>query len=292
MTEAVLLVAHGTVDDLDELPAFLARIRRGHPAPPALVEELRRRYAAIGGASPLNAINRRLAEKVGRALGVTTRLANRLAAPLVADVVRDLAQGGVARIASVPLAQYSARVYAEPVRAAAKDAGVEARCAESWACEPALIDAYAAAAREAIDRGDASKTTLVMTAHSLPTAAIRAGDSYEREVRACAEAVGARVGHGDSLVAFQSQSPDAPANEWLGPDLAWAIDAARARGSTRVVFAPIGFLADHVEVLYDLDIEARQRVESVRMAYDRARSLNDDDALVAVIAGVARGLLA
>jgi ferrochelatase len=294
--EAVVLVAHGTVDDLAELPEFVARIRRGHPAPPELIAELRRRYEAIGGASPLNAINRSLAAKVERALGVTTRLANRLASPLVADVVGELAKSGVTRIAAVPLAQYSAHVYAEAVEGAAKQAGIAAACAGGWAREPALIGAYVDGVTEALAGLDRARTTLVLTAHSLPVAAIRAGDPYEREVRATADAVAARLDAVRSIVAFQSQGmstgPGGKPVEWLGPDLLATIEAARARGDAHVVFAPIGFLADHVEVLFDLDIEARGWVESRGMTYRRTPSLNDGDALVQVLAGVARPLLA
>ncbi len=299
MKEALLLVAHGTVDDLDELAEFVTRIRRGHPAPPELLTELRRRYEAIGGQSPLNAINRRLAARVEAATGVTTRIANRLARPTVNDVVAELAKDGVTHLASVPLAQYSAHVYAEAVEAAAKEAGIAATCAKSWSEDPALIEAYADAIAAALVGVEGSHATVVLTAHSLPVAAIRAGDSYEREFRAACDAVVARlVARAPStrtVVAFQSQGmgtgPGGKPIEWLGPDLMTTIDACRARGDRDVVFAPIGFLADHVEILYDLDIEARGWVEARGMAFHRTRSLNDGDALVGVIARVARTLV-
>jgi ferrochelatase len=301
MKQALLLVAHGTVDDLDELPEFVTRIRRGHPAPPELLEELRRRYAAIGGQSPLNAINRRLAARVEEATGVTTRIANRLARPFVNEVMEGLASEGVTHVASVPLAQYSAHVYAEAVEVAAKEAGIVASCARSWSQEPALIEAYARAIDETLAGVDASRATVVLTAHSLPVAAVRAGDPYEREFRAASEAVVAclasRAGGPPvrTVIAFQSQGmstgPGGKPMEWLGPDLTATIEACRARGDRDVVFAPVGFLADHVEILYDLDVEARGWVEVRGMGFHRTRSLNDGDAIVGVIAGVAKTLL-
>jgi ferrochelatase len=298
--QAALLVAHGTVDDLDELPEFAARIRRGHPAPPELLAELRRRYEAIGGQSPLNAINRRLASRLEEAVALPVRVANRLARPFVKDVLAELAGMGIERVVALPLAQYSAHVYADAVSEAAAElarAGsrIETECVPSWGEEAGVIEAYAAAIAESLVSIDRSApTTLVLTAHSLPVAAIRAGDPYEREVRAAAAKVGelvvARAGpralHRE--VVFQSQGmssgPGGRPVEWLGPDLLTAIEACRARGDANVVFAPIGFLADHVEILYDLDIEARRWVEERGMRFHRTRSLNDSDALVKVLA--------
>jgi protoporphyrin/coproporphyrin ferrochelatase len=307
MKNAALLVAHGTVDDLSELPEFAARIRRGHPAPPELLAELRRRYEAIGGQSPLNAINRRLASRLEEIIGVPVRVANRLARPFVKDVMGDLAQWGVERIVAVPLAQYSAHVYAGAVDEAASELArggvrIEAVCAPSWGEEPALLDAYATAIAESLAPIDpVAQTTLILSAHSLPLAAIRAGDPYEREVRAAAAKIGdrvvARAGERAlrQVVVFQSQGmsagPGGRPVEWLGPDLPAAIEECRARGESHVVFAPIGFLADHVEILYDLDIEARGWVEERGMTFHRTRSLNDSEPLVRVLADLTLPLL-
>jgi ferrochelatase len=307
MKQAALLVAHGTVDDLDELPAFAARIRRGHPAPPELLAELRRRYEAIGGRSPLNAINERLAARVGEAIGVPARVANRLARPFVKDVLAAFAAEGVTRVVALPLAQYSAHVYAEAVTAAATelDPRIDVATASSWGSDAGLLDAYADVIAESLapidDRG---RTTVVLSAHSLPVAAVRGGDPYEREFRAAAAAVTERLAARDNeakrvsarfVVAFQSQGmssgPGGRPVEWLGPDLPATIEDCRRRGDAHVVFAPIGFLADHVEILYDLDIEARAWVEERGMTYHRVRSLNDSDPLVRVLAALAGTLL-
>ena len=312
MKQAALLVAHGTVDDLNELPEFAARIRRGHPAPPELLAELRRRYEAIGGRSPLNAINGRLAARVEERLGVPARIANRLARPFVKDVLAGLAAEGVERVVVLPLAQYSAHVYEEAVVSAAAElggteggGGLEVASAPSWGGDPGLLDAYADVIAESLGPiADRARTTVVLSAHSLPVAATRGGDPYEPEFRAAAAAVGERLdararAAGEEparhVVAFQSQGmstgPGGRAVEWLGPDLRATIAEAHARGDAHLVFAPIGFLADHVEILYDLDIEAKAMAESRGLSFARTESLNDADDFVAVLAGIARELL-
>jgi ferrochelatase len=286
---AVLLVSHGTVDDLDDLTAFVTNVRRGHVPGAELVAELRRRYEAIGGRSPLNDVSARLAAKLERVLGVRVAWAGRLWKPYVRDALASLAREGVRRVVVVPLAQHSVHVYAEDARRAAEGTGLELVCAPSWGAAPRLHDAFARRIRDVL--GDPARTTVIMTAHSLPRAVIARGDPYEREVRASAAAVAGRLAAGvRSVVAFQSQGLGAT-DEWLGPDLRTAIDEAAERGDRRIVFAPIGFLADHVEILYDLDVEAAGMARERGLEPVRARSLNDDDDLVGVLADVARPLL-
>jgi ferrochelatase len=290
---AVVVVSHGTVDDPDDLAAFVANVRRGRPAPAELVTELRRRYDAIGG-SPLNRINARLATKLAARLGVQVAAANRLWRPFVRDVFADLVSRGVRRIVLAPLAQHSTHIYADDAKLAAAAAGVQLACVPAWGGRADLTTAFASRIVAAIlTCPDAARTTLVMTAHSLPKAVIDAGDPYERDVRASAEAVvtavRARVPQElQALVAFQSQGMSGPALEWLGPDLRATLDTARQQGATGVLFAPIGFLADHVEVLYDLDVEARAMAAERGLGYARAPSLNADDDLVEVLVEVCR----
>jgi ferrochelatase len=298
---AVLLIAHGTVEDLDDLPPFLAGIRRGHPAPPALVAEVRRRYEAIGGQSPLLAICREVASKLEARLGVPVRLAMRLWKPYPKEVLAELLDRGVTHIVVVPLAQHSAHVYAEAVESAARALAAEGHrslavtAAKNWGQTPALTRAFAAEVRRAL--GDLTEnvregTLLLFTAHSLPVAAIRAGDPYEKEVRASALAVARELGAIAPAheVAFQSQGMGG--GEWLGPDLPSALDAARAAGHSHVLVAPIGFLADHVEVLYDLDIEAQALARERGLTLSRTRSLNASPALIDALEEVTRPLLA
>ena len=301
MSEAVLLVSHGTVGDLDDLAAFVTNVRRGHPAPVELVAELRRRYVAIGGASPLNTINAEIARKLAQRLGgVRVAWANRLWKPYVRDRLSELARDGVRRVVLVPLAQHSAHIYAADAAGSAREAGVELTSAPNWGQSEALCDAFASRIVSALGGAPLRDAHVVMTAHSLPSAVIDAGDPYEREVRAAAAAIAsrlaARLGEAPTVhVAFQSQGMTVPGQRpvaWLGPDLSTTLAAVAQAGAKRVVLAPIGFLADHVEILYDLDIEARAMAEARGLAFARAASLNASDDLIAVLEDVARPFLA
>jgi ferrochelatase len=289
---AVLLVSHGSVDDLEDLPAFVTNVRRGHAPSAGVVAELRRRYEAIGGRSPLNEITARLAAKLEVRLGVRTVWANRLWKPSVRDVLARLQGEGVEGVAVVPLAPHSAHVYEQDARRAVEGKELALACAPSWGGRPELQDAFATRIREHLPLEAGSSTTVVMTAHSLPRAAIDRGDPYERDVRGCMAGVAERLGGAvRAVLAFQSQGME-NSSEWLGPDLPTVIAEAAARGDRRLVCAPIGFLSDHVEILYDLDIEAAALARARGMEWARARSLNDADDLVDVLASVAEPLLA
>jgi protoporphyrin/coproporphyrin ferrochelatase len=301
-SDAVLLVAHGTVEALDELPEFLTNIRRGHAPPPELLAEVRRRYEAIGGQSPLNAINRSIAERLEERLGVPVRTANRLSHPYPKDVLQSLATAGTRRVLVVALAQHSAPIYGDAVRQAARDEGLDLTvlAAANWGRTPELTEAFAQSIVRTLAEVPASerdRTSLLMTAHSLPVSLIEAGDPYETELRASAEDVAARVRalapgtFVDHTVAFQSQGmstgPGGRPMAWLGPDLRSRLGFLAAGGCKEVVIAPIGFLADHVEILYDLDIEARGWADELGINLRRSASLNASDGLVEALAVVA-----
>jgi ferrochelatase len=291
----VLLLGHGTVENLDDLPPFLVNIRRGRPAPPALVAEIRRRYDAIGG-SPLLRISRELAQAVERAAGVRVHLAMRFWHPFAKDVLRET--GGSPALRMVPLAPYSGPIYAAEMRALADTARAEGHavpelsCAPSWGTEPLLLDAFADRLRETLGTLPAARRNaaqVFFTAHSLPMGVIRGGDPYPNEVRAAAEAVAARAKlENPWRVVYQSQG--ATADPWLGPTVRESLLEIAAEGAKDVVFSPIGFLSDHIEILYDLDVEARAEAEQAGLAYARTESLNASPDLVAAIAAVAARL--
>ncbi len=297
MTTGCLLISHGTVDELSDLPAFLRNIRRGHEAPPELVHEVTRRYQAIGGRSPLNAISATLAERVGVALGVPTRYAARLWKPEAASVVRELVDAGVDRLVVVPLAQFSAKIYVEHVQNACKDlvaAGLTIVGAENWGLTDGILAAFGRAIEAA--RTAAGDPYVLMTAHSLPKFIVDQGDPYEQEVRATASALAAKLALPRWGVSFQSQGmstgPGGRPVAWLGPDLHAALKELREAGERTVLLAPIGFLADHVEILYDLDLEAQGWAKELDISLSRTASLNASDDMVDAIARVASPLLA
>lgn len=301
MITAALLVSHGSVQHLDDLEAFLTNIRRGRPPPPALVAEVRRRYEAIGG-SPLDAINEEVARKLQDRLGMTVGRANRLWVPYVRDAIDALAAHGVRRVALVPLAQHSAHVYEADARAAADARGVALACAPNWGSTAALCEAFASRIVSALGATPSTgRTCVVMTAHSLPRVVIESGDPYERDVRAAADRIAAAVlrrtgAPARFVLAFQSQGASGGDNEdrrsaWLGPDLPTVFEQAAAQGERHVLVAPIGFLADHVEILYDLDIEARAIAKDRGLTFARVPSLNADDDFIQVLEGVVRSTL-
>jgi ferrochelatase len=297
---AIVLIGHGTVEDLDDLPGFLANIRQGHAAPAELVREVRAKYEAIGGRSPLQEICRRIAGKLEAASGLPVEVASRLSSPAPGDVLVELARRGVMRVCAIPLAQHSAHVYGAAM-VAARDAlaasggpRIALACAANWGGRADLTNVYTTRIRE-LTPEDRTGMRVVFTAHSLPMSVLDAGDPYEGEVRAAAANVARILGLRDDEhgVAFQSQgaSSGRPV-AWLGPDLRGALEAAARAGKTGVIVSPIGFLADHVEILYDLDIEARGWATELGLSFLRARSPNADDDLVAVLRGVAGDLLA
>lgn len=286
MSRAVLLTGHGTIRELGDIPGFLQSIRRGSPAPEALVHEMQHRYEAIGGSSPLNDICHALAARLSAELGMPVRFASRLWHPYVADVLAELQAEGVTEVVTLALAQFSAHVYHAHVREKAEALGIAVREVPNWGAETALLDAFAQRVK-AIGLG--ADDYVVLSAHSLPQMVVDAGDKYPDLVRQAAEGVAVRAGLGDNWsLYYQSQGASAgPGGRpmvWIGPDLQAAIAEAQGRGAKRVVFAPIGFLADHVEVLYDLDVEARKWVETAGMRYARMHSLNADADLVSLLA--------
>lgn len=296
MKIAVLLVAHGTVENLEDLPEFLKTIRRGREPSPELVSEMRERYDAIWP-SPLLSITRSVAAKLEARTGIPVRVAMRLWKPFPKDVLAQMASAGIDRVIVLPLAQFSTHVYADAVKADLEMLVREgARPMQlvpigPWGRTPALIEAQSARIREVLQPlppATREKTGLVLTAHSLPSSVIAAGDPYEQEFLGAVEDIKAKIATLAWHVRHAYQSQGAGGGEWLGPDLRTVMEAARGAAFLRMVVAPIGFLADHLEILYDLDIEAKTRAEGMGLELTRTRSLNDDDDFIDVLEGLVR----
>jgi ferrochelatase len=290
----ILLVAHGTVADVNELPGFVARIRHGRPAPPGLVEELTHRYRAIGG-SPLLRVTEEQARALEARTGLPVLLGMRLWEPSVEGAFREAARRGLARLVLVPLAPFSVEVYGaaarrslESVRAELAEATPELVVCDPWGTEPAFVEAQCAALRAPL-RIDSRESAVVLTAHSLPRAAIRAGDRYQVEVEASARAIAERLARPCEL-AYQSQGADG--GEWLGPDLRQTLERLARAGVRQITLSPFGFLADHVETLYDLDIEARAWATALGLGFERVPALNTAPGLIDALSTVALRALA
>ncbi len=291
MADGVLLTAHGSIENLDELPDFLARIRHGRPPSAALVDDVARRYRSIGG-SPLLATTREVARLLERELGLPVELGMRLSRPEIGEGLAALRARGVSRVLSLPLAPQSVHVYHAAVREVVGDlALVEAA---PWGRSPALL----AGLSEKIDDALAAlpphlrdEAPLILTAHSLPVRAIRAGDPYEAQLRELCDAlVSSRGERRRVTVAFQSQGADG--GEWLGPELHACLRELAEGDARAVVVSAVGFLAEHVETLYDLDIEARWIAEGLGLRFVRSRCLDAAPALIRALAAVARHELA
>lgn len=284
---AVLLLSHGTVASLDELPTFLTAIRRGHAPSPELLAEVRRRYEVIGGQSPLCAINAELARKLSERVGLPCWDAARFGSPPLREVLERLATNGVQRVLVLPLAQHSAPIYAEAARAAAAGLSLELQPIGNWGQHPTLLALFASKVEQALAAAE-KPVRVLFSAHSLPRSVIEAGDPYETEVRAAAAEIARIANVQNARVVFQSQGmssgPGGRPVAWLGPDLESALQEARRDGEHDVLVAPVGFLADHVEILYDLDVEAKARAAELGLGLTRTESLNSDNAFVSVLA--------
>ena len=291
----VLLSYHGTVSRSDDIAELVKNIRRGHAAPDEVVAEVRRRFEHIGG-SPLARISEAQARALEARLGVPVRSAARLWHPYPSEVVRELAALGVRRLVSLPLAPQSVHVYHPPVEAAANEHRLELVRAPAWGLEPALIQAFTVAIGAAADRTSAARdrVRVVLSAHSLPCRIIAAGDPYERDFRAMAAAVAEALSQagfrGENVrVAFQSQGMGG-AEPWLGPDLEAVF---RELASGELVCAPIGFVAEHVETLYEIEVEARALAPRLGFrAHEGIAALDDRPAFIDALEAVARRLIA
>jgi ferrochelatase len=287
--KAVLLLAHGTPDSLDEMPEYLTRVRGGRPPSPELVLEMRRNYAAIGGRSPLTDITRAQAEALSRELGDGGRVyfAMRNWRPFIADVLAAASAEGCTDLVAVPLApQYSTLSVGKYRQAVdeARPAGVTVRLVASWHDHPGLVAAFAEKVREA--RSLRPGAAFLFTAHSLPVRAVREGDPYPQHVAATAAAVAARAGLPRFRLAYQSagRTPE----PWIGPALEEALDELAREGAAEVVVAPIGFVSDHTEVLYDVDVAAKDAAHRRGIALSRTASLNTSPTFIRALADLVR----
>jgi ferrochelatase len=290
-TTGVLLLAHGTPESLDQMPAYLARVRGGRPPSPALVEEMTRNYAAIGGRSPLTILTRAQAEALARAVGIPVYVGMRNWDPLIAEALAAAARDGIRRLIAIPLApQYSSlsvAKYGDAV-AAACPPEIAVSFVEAWYDHPGLLEAFAEKVRAAL--ASAPGELVLFTAHSLPTRVVDVGDPYPAHVRATAAGVAARVALGEPQVAYQSAGRTE--EPWLGPTVEQALEAAAGAGVRRVLLAPIGFVCDHTEILYDLDVVAVAAARARGLTLTRTESLNASPTFIRALADIVQNRLA
>ncbi len=297
--DAVLLIAFGGPTCMEDVRPFLANVLRGRPAPPERVEAVVHHYEVIGGRSPLTEITLRQAEALrallardGTPLPVYVGMRNWH--PYLQDTLAAMQGDGIRRAIGVILAAQQSEAswdrYQRNVadaRDALAGAAPQVDFAPNWHAHPLFIEALAeraAAARAALPPARRAASRLVFTAHSIPVA-MAAGAPYEAQLRAGASLVAERLDVADFTLSYQSRS-GSPREPWLTPDIADTLRAEAARGTRDIVVVPIGFVCDHVEVLYDLDIEARQLAAALGIVLTRAAAVNDHPAFIRMLASV------
>jgi ferrochelatase len=302
---AVLLLAHGTPETVEQIPEYLSNVTGGRELPQEVVEEIQRRYALIDR-SPLTEITlqqARMVEVELTAIGqpVSVYVAMRNWHPYIADVVRQMRADGVEEAAVLCLAPQNSRTSVGLYRRALETAvatgasGMRIDFTESWAQHPYLIEAFAERLRPAWSKLSAevgAPVPVLFTAHSVPTRTIQASegqpaDPYAEEARRTAELVAARMPEIPQWwFAFQSQG--ASGGPWLGPTVEETLQSIAASGTKAILLQPIGFLCDHVEILYDVDIFFREFAAKLNLRLERTQSLNDSVPLAKAIADLAR----
>jgi ferrochelatase len=284
-----------------DIRAYLARVRGGREPDPELVDEFTRRYGVIGG-SPLVEITRAQAAALEGALGWPVEVGMRFSAPSITDGVRTLADRGVGHVAAIVLSpQFSPLLmggYAraiEEARTALGDDALEASVAGAWHDEAAFVRALANRVSDALAESPPNErepVEVLMTAHSLPKRVAEQEPGYLAQLRDTAVAVAARAGIPEHGWRFCWQSAGHEPGEWMKPDFADLMPELAAAGRRSVLVAPVQFLADHLEILYDVDVGAREQAERCGLSFRRIESLNAEPALIDALAAVARRTLA
>ncbi|MBI4279863.1 MAG: ferrochelatase [Armatimonadetes bacterium] len=297
----ILLMAYGTPATLDDVEAYYTHIRGGRKPSPEHLEELLARYKAIGGRSPLLEITQRQAAGLEATLNRETPgtyrvyVGMRHAPPFIADVVVQMVGDRPERAIGVALAPHYSRMSIAAYIAAARKALEEwgspfpMEFVETWHDNPLYLDALAARVREALGRFPSDErphVPVVFTAHSLPQKILEWNDPYPRELQRTCEGVAQRAGV--TPWSFAYQSAGRTADPWLGPDITEKLRSLYEEGGRAVVFCPVGFVADHLEVLYDIDVNLRQMARAMGVRLERAPSLNDSPDFVATLADVVR----
>ncbi|MBS1854820.1 MAG: ferrochelatase [Acidobacteria bacterium] len=280
MKQGVLLLAHGAPERLEDVAEYLSYVRGGQPVSPRVLEEVRSRYEAIGGSSPLTKWTRAQAGAVQATLGIPVFFGMRNWHPFVKESMEQARAAGIQRMGCVCLApQYaemSIGLYMKHAQAAAGE--IELVWAHSYHEEPALLAAFA-------ERLGGAAGRVLFTAHSLP----EPNQRYEQEARATAAGVARAAGIGEWDFAFQSQGMSG--GKWLGPTVESCLDRYAAEGVREITLQPIGFVCDHVEILYDVDIHFRDYAAQRGIALHRPESLNGSPKFTAALAEVARKCL-
>jgi ferrochelatase len=277
---AVILMAYGSPSTAEDVPAYLADIREGRPVSQEAVEELADRYRRIGGRSPLDEITEAQRAALERELRLPVYVGMKHWRPRIAEAVEAALAAGAETLVGLVLAPHYSRLsiagYRERLESAL-EGRAELVFVESWHDHEPFLDVLASRVR-------GFDGHVVFTAHSLPERILGDGDPYREQLLETSRLVAERAGLMDWSFAFQSAS--ATGEPWLGPDILEELDTLAANGVRRVLVCPVGFVSDHLEILWDLDVEAREKAAELGLELDRIESLNDDPEFVRALAGI------
>ncbi len=293
----VLLLAHGAPENLDDIPEFLLNVRGGRKLPEPAVREITRRYGLVGG-SPLLKLTNRQAEALAAELGLPVYVGMRNWKPFIAEAIEQAKADGFERVVALCMAPHNSRtsigLYRKSLAAACEKAAprLHIEFVENWHDEPLLIAAFREKMTRAIDRVRAQAgcdVPVIFTAHSVPEKTIAEGDAYQQQVRETAALLAVAVGP-EYLpryrVAFQSQGMTA--EPWIGPTVESQIDEIAAAGQKNALIVPIGFVCDHIEILYDIDIMFTEYGQARGVTVMRTESLNDSPLFIRALASIVR----
>jgi protoporphyrin/coproporphyrin ferrochelatase len=282
MSAAVVLMAYGSPPSAEDVPAYLADIRAGRPVSKQAIEELQERYRRIGGRSPLDEITERQRAALEHELGIPVHVGMKHWRPRIADAVEAALVGGADALVGLVLAPHYSRLsiagYRERLEQTLSDRA-DLFFVASWHDHEPFVNVVA-------DRVRGFDGHVVFTAHSLPERILDLGDPYRDQLLETSRLVAERAELSEWSLAFQSASEIG--EPWLRPDIREELDALAANGVARVLVCPVGFVSDHLEILWDLDVEARDRARELGIELERTESLNDDPAFIAALAELVR----
>lgn len=296
-TIGVLVMAYGGPDSLDDVEPYLRDVRNHRPTAPEIVHEVRARYERIGGRSPIRELTQAQADALETALNLNDDATWRADVgmrhwhPFIKETLARMEAGGIRRAVGLVMAPHYSRMSIGAYYQKVEEAGSPTEVApiERWHLLPGYLDAVADRVRAALARFPAEErheVPVIFTAHSLPERILAWNDPYPTELRQTMEAVASRLAGQPHAFAYQSaaMTPD----PWLGPDGGECIARLHAEGKRNVLIAPIGFVCEHVEILFDIDVEFKEQADALGMRLERIEMLNDHPAMIAGLAGLVR----
>ena len=293
----IFLMAHGAPESTDDIPEYLKTIRGGRDSTPETIQIIRDRYEQIGGKSPLREITAELAERLEKFLNqeepqFKVYVGMRNWSPYIRDEVKRMKEDGIEKVIALCLAPqfstWSTKLYFNAFEDALKECGgenIDVHFVASWANHPLLIDAFSEKYREALAKLNGESVYTIFTAHSIPSESIDLGDPYDQEFNKTVELLVDRVKPNNWYQAYQSQGMiPVP---WLGPTVESVLDKISRVGSKTVLIVPVGFVCDHVEILFDIDIEFKKYAADRKLKLHRTESLNFSPTYIEALASIA-----